>query len=70
MKLPLKGIRIAPYYGCLLLRPGAVMAMDDPEDPRILEDLIHAYDSEPVRRALADWQKDVMENGVEPVMKI
>ena len=29
----------------------------------ILKDLIHAYDSEPVRAALADWQKDVMENG-------
>lgn len=29
----------------------------------ILKDLIHAYESEPVRAALADWQKDVMDNG-------
>ena len=29
----------------------------------ILKDLIHAYDSEPVRAALADWQKEVMEHG-------
>ena len=29
----------------------------------ILKDLIQAYDSEPVRAALHDWQKDVMKNG-------
>lgn len=29
----------------------------------IIEDMIHAMDSEPVKRAMADWQKDVMENG-------
>ena len=33
------------------------------EKIQILEDLIQAYDTEPVRRALADWQKDVMLNG-------
>lgn len=52
VKTPLKGIRIAPYYGCLLLRPGAVMAMDDPEDPRILEDLIRALGADPVIYAM------------------
>ena len=30
---------------------------------KILEDLIHAYDSEPVRVALADWQKEIMQEG-------
>ena len=30
---------------------------------QVLQELIHAYDSEPVRSALADWQKDVMKNG-------
>lgn len=30
---------------------------------KILEDLIQAYETEPVRKALADWQLDVMENG-------
>lgn len=29
----------------------------------VLEDLIQAYETEPVRKALADWQRDVMENG-------
>lgn len=45
---PLTGRKIAAYYGCLLLRPGKVMAMDDPENPRILEDFIRAIGAEPV----------------------
>ncbi len=45
---PLKGKRIAGYYGCLLLRPGAAMAMDDPENPRIIEDFLAALGAEPV----------------------
>ena len=45
---PLKGKKIAAYYGCLLLRPGKVMAMDNPENPRIIEDFIKAIGAEPV----------------------
>ena len=30
---------------------------------KILEELIHAYDCEKVRVALADWQKEVMQEG-------
>lgn len=45
---PQTGKKIAAYYGCLLLRPGNVMRMDDPENPRILEDLIRAIGAEPV----------------------
>ena len=45
---PLTGRKIAAYYGCLLLRPGKVMAMDDPENPTILEDFIRALGAEPV----------------------
>lgn len=45
---PLKGKKIAAYYGCLLLRPNTVMQMDDPENPRIFEDLIRALGGEPV----------------------
>ena len=33
---PLKGVKIAPYYGCLLLRPSKVMAFDNPENPTIM----------------------------------
>jgi len=45
---PQKGKKIAAYYGCLLLRPGNVMQMDDPENPRIMEDFIRAIGAEPV----------------------
>nr|WP_122012271.1 CoB--CoM heterodisulfide reductase iron-sulfur subunit B family protein [Maliibacterium massiliense] len=48
VKAPLAGQRIAPYYGCLLLRPGKVMAMDNPEKPTIMEDLLRALGAEPV----------------------
>ncbi len=45
---PLEGLRIAPYYGCLLLRPSDEMEFDDPEDPQIMEALIDALGAEPV----------------------
>ena len=45
---PLKGKKIAAYYGCLLLRPNKVMRMDDPENPTIIEDLIRAIGAEAV----------------------
>lgn len=45
---PLKGKKIAAYYGCLLLRPGKVMQMDNPENPTILEDFIKAIGATPV----------------------
>ena len=37
---PLTGKKIGAYYGCLLLRPGKIMAFDDPENPTIMEDFI------------------------------
>ena len=42
------GKKIGAYYGCLLLRPGKVMEMDSPENPKILEDFIKAIGGEPV----------------------
>lgn len=45
---PLKGQKIACYYGCLLLRPNSVMQMDDPENPSIMEDFIRALGATPV----------------------
>jgi len=45
---PLKGVKIAAYYGCLLLRPSGVMAFDDPESPTIIEDFIRAIGATPV----------------------
>ena len=45
---PFTGKKIGAYYGCLLLRPGKIMAFDDPENPRIMEDFIRALGAEPV----------------------
>ena len=45
---PLKGKKIGAYYGCMLLRPSMEMGMDDPENPRIMEDLIKAMGAQPV----------------------
>ena len=45
---PLAGKKIACYYGCLLLRPSSVMAMDDPENPTIMENMIRALGGTPV----------------------
>lgn len=48
VKNPLTGRKIGAYYGCMLLRPGKEMQMDDPENPSILEDFIRALGAEPV----------------------
>jgi heterodisulfide reductase subunit B len=44
----LQGRRIAPYYGCLLLRPPREMALDDPEAPTLLSDFLRTLGAEPV----------------------
>ncbi len=48
VKNPLTGRKVGAYYGCMLLRPGKTMQMDDPENPTILEDFIRAIGAEPV----------------------
>ena len=45
---PLKGRKIGAYYGCMLLRPAAVMTFDKPENPSIIEDFIKALGATPV----------------------
>jgi len=51
VKRPLKGLRVACYYGCLLVRPKEV-AIDDVENPRVMENLIEALGATPVPFAL------------------
>lgn len=41
--------KIGAYYGCLLLRPGKVMAFDDPENPTIIENFLSAIGATPVK---------------------
>ncbi|MGQ9477648.1 MAG: CoB--CoM heterodisulfide reductase iron-sulfur subunit B family protein [Candidatus Bipolaricaulia bacterium] len=49
---PLEGLKVSPYYGCLLLRPRGV-GLDDPENPSILEELVRALGAEPVESPLS-----------------
>ncbi len=38
----LEGLRLAPYYGCLMSRPPEVMNFGDPENPTMMEDILRA----------------------------
>jgi heterodisulfide reductase subunit B len=48
VRRPLIGLKVAPYYGCLLLRPQAEMRLDDPDRPTILHDCLAALGCEVV----------------------
>jgi heterodisulfide reductase subunit B len=43
---PLSGLRVAPYYGCLIVRPDG--GFDDPEQPTTLDRLLRALGAEVV----------------------
>jgi heterodisulfide reductase subunit B len=45
---PLAGLKVAPYYGCLLLRPEEEIGLDDPDDPTILHHCLAALGCEVV----------------------
>jgi len=45
---PLKGLKVACYYGCLLVRPPEVTKFDDSEDPHIMDDLINVTGAEAI----------------------
>jgi succinate dehydrogenase cytochrome b subunit len=45
---PLENLRIAPFYGCYILRPSKYLGFDDPENPVSLEKLISALSARPV----------------------
>jgi heterodisulfide reductase subunit B len=47
VKRPLKGLKVAPYYGCTLVRPTSA-GIDDREQPRVMHDLLAALGAEPV----------------------
>jgi heterodisulfide reductase subunit B len=40
VKNPLTDLKVACYYGCLLVRPADIIKFDDPEDPTSMDELI------------------------------
>jgi succinate dehydrogenase / fumarate reductase cytochrome b subunit len=44
----LKGLRIAPFYGCQILRPSRMLGFESPDSPSSLERIIEACGGEPV----------------------
>lgn len=45
---PLTGLRVASYYGCVLVRPPEFTGWDDPEHPMRMDILMEALGAEPV----------------------
>ncbi|MFH1312971.1 MAG: CoB--CoM heterodisulfide reductase iron-sulfur subunit B family protein [Candidatus Eisenbacteria bacterium] len=54
IKRKLSGLKVASYYGCLLVRPPEITGFDDAEDPQSLDNLVSAVGAEPV-----DWRYKV-----------
>lgn len=42
----LQGLKVASYYGCLLVRPLNTVSLDDPEDPQSMDNLVTALGGE------------------------
>jgi heterodisulfide reductase subunit B len=43
---PLKGLKTACYYGCLLVRPADIMQFDDTEHPKSLDEIMKSIGAE------------------------
>ncbi len=70
--LPLKGLKVACYYGCLYSRPPSITGADNPEYPMTMDRLIRALGAEPI-----DWNGktdccggSVIFSQVEPALKL
>ncbi len=44
----LKGLKVAPFYGCQILRPSKVLGFEDPDKPQSLEAIIEACGGEAI----------------------
>jgi len=42
VKVKLDGLKVAPYYGCMLIRPPNIVNFDDPEHPHSMDKIIEA----------------------------
>jgi succinate dehydrogenase / fumarate reductase cytochrome b subunit len=44
----LKGLKVAPFYGCQILRPSKLLGFEDPDEPESLERIIEACGGEAI----------------------
>jgi succinate dehydrogenase / fumarate reductase cytochrome b subunit len=44
----LKGLKVAPFYGCQILRPSKLLGFEDPDQPSSLEAIIEACGGTPI----------------------
>ena len=44
----LKGLKVAPFYGCQILRPSKILGFENPDQPWSLEAIIAACGGEPI----------------------
>ena len=51
---PLEGLKVAPYYGCVLVRPPEVTSFDNPENPTIMDEIIGVLGAE-----IVEWSYKV-----------
>lgn len=51
VRVPFKDFRVAPFYGCYILRPSWDLGFDDPENPTSLERVIQAVGGDTVTYA-------------------
>ncbi len=50
VRRPLQGLKVVPYYGCLLVRPPQVAQFDDPDNPQVMANLLRRVGAE-----VMDW---------------
>ena len=50
VKKPLKGLKVASYYGCYYVKPPKIAHVDDPESPHLIDDMMVALGAEAI-----DW---------------
>jgi heterodisulfide reductase subunit B2 len=47
---PLTGLKVVPYYGCLLVRPPHIVQFDDPNNPQVMRRILEALGAQ-----VMDW---------------
>jgi len=50
VKKPLKGLKVASYYGCATTRPPKYTGVENPENPTCMDEVVEALGAEPI-----DW---------------